>query len=167
MTSPGGIDPATINPPDAIAALRSFPRRWRSTLAFVADDPAGAELVRRRAGDSWSALEHTWYVADLLESAEERIRRTQREDRPTLADAAPSAPPGQRGELEGALAAVGRHAPALADTLENLPPDDWRRGATLDGGEVTILSLAQGSVADAAGHLRAAEKALRAARGAR
>jgi hypothetical protein len=160
----GGIDPATINPPDAIAALRSFPRRWRSALGIVADDPGAADLVRRRAGDSPSALEHAWSAAHLLASTDEHINRARRDDGPSLANGAAAEQP---GELEEALDAIARHAPALATTLEGLPPDYWKRSATLGGREVTILSLAQGAVADAAGHLRGAEQALKAARGAR
>lgn len=161
----GGIDPETINPPDAIAALRSFPRRWRSALAFVADDPSAAELVRRRSGDSLSALEHSWKAAGLLESTEEHVGRVRREDRPALAsDAAAAERP---GELEDALDAIAAHAPRLATILEKLSPEDWKRAATIDGGEVTILFLARRAVADAASHLRGAEKALRTARGAR
>lgn len=158
----GGIDPTTINPPDAVAALRSFPRRWRGALGIVADDPAADDVVRRRTGSSPSALEHAWSAANLLASTDSQIGRARSADRPTLTSAAENT-----GSLEDALDAVARHAPALATTLDGLPPDDWKRTATVDGGEVTILSLAQRAVADAAHHLRAAEQALRAAKGAR
>lgn len=170
MSTPGGIDPESINPPDAIAALRSFPRRWRSALALVADDPSASELVRRRSGDSWSALEHARYTADLLQSTREHVRRTRREERPNLGNG-PTRPSGQQGSgddaLDTALSAIGEHAPALADALDELPAEDWRRSATVDGRETTILSMARRSVAEAADHLRAAEQALRTARGAR
>ncbi|HEV2069377.1 MAG TPA: DinB family protein [Acidimicrobiales bacterium] len=165
----GGIDPETINPPDAIAALRSFPRRWRSALALVADDPSASELVRRRTGDSWSALEHASYTAELLESTREHVLRTRREERPNLIG--PTGPSGHQGSeddaLDTALAAIGQHAPALADALDELPAEDWRRSATVDGGETTILSMARRSVAESANHLRAAEQALHAGRGTR
>lgn len=164
MTGGGGIDPTTINPPDAVAALRSFPRRWRGALGILADDPAADELVRRRSGSSPSTLEHAWSAANLLASTDEHIGRARSDDRPTLSSDTAADPP---GELEDALAAVARHAPALATTLEGLPPGDWKRAATLDGQEVTILSLAQRAVADAASHLRAADGALKAARGTR
>ena len=170
MSTPGGIDPESINPPDAIAALRSFPRRWRSALALVADDPSASDLVSRRTGDSWSALEHARFTADLLESTREHVERTRREEQPNLGDG-PTRPPGQMGggdeALGTALAAISEHAPALADALDELPAEDWRRSATVDGRETTILSLARRSVAEVAGHLRGAEQALRAARTAR
>ena len=170
MSIPGGIDPESINPPDAIAALRSFPRRWRAALALVADDPSASELVRRRSGDSWSALDHAWYTADLLESTREHVRRTRREERPNLGDG-PARRSGRQGNeddaLDAALTAIGEHAPALADALDDLPAEDWRRSATVDGRETTILSMARRSVAEAAHHLRAAEQALRAARATR
>jgi len=163
--SGGGIDPHTINPPDAVAALRSFPRRWRSALGLVADDPNAGDLVRRRSGDSPSALEHAWTTAELLASTEEHIGRARRQDRPSLISAGDA---GHRGDgdgaLEQALDAIAARAPALATTLEGVGPDDWRRQASLDGEDVTILAMAQRTVADAAGHLRGAERALRDAR---
>jgi hypothetical protein len=168
VTSSGGIDPDTINPPDAIAALRSFPRRWRSALGLVADDPSASELVRRRSGDSLSALEHARNTVDLLESTREQVRRTRREERPNLGDGGTSASrqlDDGDDALDTALGTIGDHAPALAHALEELPAEDWRRSAILDGREVTILSMAQHAVAGCANHLRAAEKALRAARG--
>ena len=170
MSIPGGIDPESINPPDAIVALRSFPRRWRAALALVADDPSASELVRRRTDDSWSALEHAWYTADLLQSTREHVRRTLREDQPNLGDG-PTHPSGRQGSgddaLDTALAAIGEHAPALADALDEVAAEDWRRSATVDGRETTILSMARRSVAESANHLRAAEQALRTARGTR
>lgn len=168
--SGGGVDPHTIKPPDAIAALRSFPRRWRSALAFVADDPSSSELVRNRAGESWSALEHATYTAELLKSTGERVQRARREDRPVLGDrlSRPPTPGGDQDDaLDAALDAIAVHAPALADSLDGLPPDDWGRSAILSGREVTVLSLVQHAVADAAAHLRAAERALRTAKGER
>lgn len=167
--SGGGIDPSTINPPDAVAALRSFPRRWRSALGLVADDPGAADLVRRRSGDSLSALEHAWHTADLLGSTEEWISRTRREDRPTLASAgrALGADTGDDDALEQALDAITSRAPALASTLESVGPDDWRRSATIEGRDVTILAMAQQAVVQAAHHLRAAEQSLKDARGGR
>ncbi|CAN5742886.1 hypothetical protein BH20ACT1_BH20ACT1_11590 [soil metagenome] len=166
----GGLDPSTIQPPDAVAALRSFPRRWRSALAVVADDPGADDLVRRR-GDpsSWSALEHAWYVAELLSRTGSQVDRIRSGDRPSLPDGDPQAWVDDGGygdgDLEAALARIGEASPALATTLEALAPDDWLRTGEHDGAEVTLLALVQVAVAGVAGHLRGAEQALRAAKG--
>ncbi len=168
----GGLDPETIKPPDAVAALRSFPRRWRSALAVVADDPGADELVRRRAdGASWSALEHAWYVAEALRRCDEEVRQVQTAEHATLSADDPrgwvdGGGYGDQG-LEAALRQIGERSPALAATLEGLAADDWLRVGKRDGAEVTILALAQQEVANAADHLRAAEQALRAAKSGR
>lgn len=164
----GGLDPGSIKPPDAVAALRSFPRRWRSALAVVADDPGAEDLVRRRSDESsWSVLEHAWYVAELLRRCGEQVAQVRSTDRPTLTADDPRrwvdrGGYGDRG-LGGALERIGDQASALADTLQGLAPDDWLRGGDLDGAQVTILALVQRTVAGAADHLRAAERALRSA----
>ena len=163
----GGLDPTTIKPPDAVAALRSFPRRWLSALAVVADDPSADDLVRRRAGGSWSALDHAWYVAERLRRGDEEVCQVKTAERPRLSAEDPrrwvdDGGYGDRG-LEAALGQIGEWSPALAATLEDLAPDDWLRVGERDGAEVTILALVQQVVADAADHLRAAERALRAA----
>ncbi|MDP8953551.1 MAG: hypothetical protein M3N37_01260 [Actinomycetota bacterium] len=169
MSGTGGLDPATIKPPDAVTALRSFPRRWRSALAMVADDPGADELVRRRPDvSSWSALEHAWYVAELLRRSDERVAQLRREEGPVLDADDPrrwvdGGGYGDRG-LEAALGRISEQAPKLAETLEALGPDDWLRSGRLDGADVTLLALVQRTVADTADHLRAAERALRSAR---
>ncbi len=170
MTASGrGLDPASIKPPDAVAALRSFPRRWRGALALVAEEPGAEELTRRRAGSSWSALEHAWYVAELLDRTQDQVARIRAGERPHLSDGDPrprveEAVEGD-GDLEAALARIDERAPALARALEALAPDDWLRRGELDRAEVSLLALVQGTVASAAGHLRSAEQALRAAKG--
>lgn len=165
----GGLDPATINPPDAVAALRSFPRRWRSTLGLVADDPQAGELVARRADpSSWSTLEHTWYVADLLEWYGQRVRRASVADRPHLPaedlQRWPEARSYNDRELETALEKIDEQASGLAAALQRLTADDWLRQADVDGADVTILTMVRDAVVQASDHLRAAERALRAAR---
>ena len=172
MSPGGGLDPSTINPPDAIVALKSFPRRWRSALAVVADDPSADSLVQCRPdASSWSALEHTWYVADLLGWYRTRVERARSDKRPALPADDPRRWPAERAyndrELEAGLDSVGEHATGLATTLERLAADDWLRPADVEGDEVTILSMARHAVVEGSEHLRAAERALRAARGRR
>ncbi|MDP9020035.1 MAG: DinB family protein [Actinomycetota bacterium] len=171
MRSSGdGLDPASITAPDALVALRSFPRRWRSVLAVLADDPEAAELVRRRPDpSSWSVVEHAWYVADLLEWHRQRVERTRASERPVLADDDPLRWPDERGyrrrELRAALDAITEAATGLAATLERLQGDDWLRVARVGDEDVTLLDMARHAVHESAYHLRAAERTVRAVRG--
>lgn len=169
-TRGGGLDPSTITAPDAVVALKSFPRRWRSALSVLADDPEADELVRRRPDpSSWSAVEHAWYVADLLEWHRQRVDRARVSDRLGLADDDPRRWPEERGyrdrPLGGALDAIDEAAPALAATLERLHGDDWRRAARVGDEDVTLLTMAQHAVSECASHLRDTERVIGQVRG--
>lgn len=171
MRSSGdGLDPASITAPDAVVALKSFPRRWRSALGMLADDPEAAELVRRRPDpSSWSVVEHAWYVAELLAWHRQRVDRARTSERPELADDDPLRWPDERGyrerDLRGALDAIGEAAPGLAALLERLPGDDWTRVARVGDEEVTLLAMAQHAVHESAYHLRAAQRTVRHVQG--
>lgn len=58
-----GIDEADISVPDAIAAIRSFPRRYREALAVVPP----AKLRTRPDPDTWSVLEYAVHAREVLE----------------------------------------------------------------------------------------------------
>lgn len=171
MRSSGdGLDPASITAPDALVALKSFPRRWHSALAVLADDPQAAELVRRRPEpSSWSVVEHAWYVADLMAWHRQRADRARTSDRPVLADEDPLRWPDERGyrdrELSGALDAIDEAATGLAAILERLQGDDWLRVARVGDDDVTLLAMAQHAVHESAYHLREAQRTVREVRG--
>jgi hypothetical protein len=165
-----GLDPSSITAPDAIVALKSFPRRWRSAFSMLADDPEADELVRRRPDpSSWSVVDHAWYVADLLEWHRQRVDRARASDRPVLPDDDTRRWPDEREYrsrgLSAALDTIGDAATGLAATLERLQGDDWLRRARSGDEEVTLLAMAQHAVHEGASHLRAAERALRQVRG--
>ncbi len=169
-TSGDGLDPASITAPDAVVALKSFPRRWRAALRVLADDPEAAELVRRRPDpSSWSVVEHAWYVADLLAWHRQRAERARTSERPTLADDDPLRWPDERGyrsrELSDALGAIDEAATGLAATLERLQGDDWLRVARVGDEDVTLLAMAQHAVHESAYHLREAQRTVREVRG--
>lgn len=171
MRSSGdGLDPSSITAPDAVVALKSFPRRWRSALSVLADDPEAADLVRRRPDpSSWSVVEHAWYVADLLGWHRERVERARAGEAPVLADDDPRRWPDERGyrdrALNGALDAIAEAATGLASTLERVQGDDWLRVARVGDEDVTVLAMAQHAVHEGAHHLRASERTLRQVRG--
>ena len=58
-----GIDEADIAVPDAIAAIRTFPRRYREALAVV--PPAALRI--RPDPDTWSVLEYAVHAREVLE----------------------------------------------------------------------------------------------------
>jgi hypothetical protein len=58
-----GIDEDDISVPDAIAAIRTFPRRYREALAAVPP----ATLRIRPDPDTWSVLEYAVHAREVLE----------------------------------------------------------------------------------------------------
>ena len=167
-----GLDYATISPPDAKVAVRSYPRRYRSALAAALDDEADAGLVRRRPdATTWSALEYAVHVADLYEHFATIVRRMYDETEPTIdfwdpderaateryADADP------RATLDRLEAAAAK----LAAELDRVDADGWHRTATFPFGERDLLMMARNAVHEGSHHLRDVERVLDLARRAR
>jgi hypothetical protein len=165
-----GLDLDSIKPLDTIAAIRSFPRRYRAALkTFGQDEDADAVIRRRPAPDEWSALEHAAYAADMIDRYAPSIRRMLMEDNPTL----PFFDPESRVEEEGWN---GRPLPkvvadmetACADmgmTLDEVGADDWARRGRFDWGERDVLAAAREAVHVGSHHLREIEQVLRQVRG--
>jgi hypothetical protein len=165
-----GLDYDTISPGDAVVAARSFPRRYRALLtALDPEEDAQSVLRRRPAPGTWSAVEYTAHVGDVLDELATAVRRVAVEDRPTihLADADERAAEQryQDWEPQEALFALEHAAARLAEVLESVDPGDWKRTGTTDWGERDALTLARNAVHEGAHHLRDVERGLRAVRG--
>src|SRR4029077_10234551 len=52
------LDLSQLSGPDAVVALRSYPRRFREALAPVPDDPDIDELVHRISPDGTATIDH-------------------------------------------------------------------------------------------------------------
>src|SRR5436305_12410026 len=74
----------SISPQDGVQALRSYPRRYREVIGpFIDDD----EVLRRRPDPStWSALEYTAHVADILEAMTPQLTEIVQHDNPSVTD---------------------------------------------------------------------------------
>lgn len=162
-----GFDAATVSPSDAAVAARSYPRRYRAVL--VRPDEEDAEIVRRRPGPGEpSAVEHAFSAASRLRAAADALSRVRAHDdaevdldgpRPGGAAPAPTS--------EAVLGLVTSAAEALAAAIDAARGDEWRRSGRLvdgDGREVSALDVARQGVHAGVHHLRAAERAVAAAR---
>ena len=164
-----GLDYDTISPHDAIVALRSYPRRYRETLGDL-DDPAREEMLRRRPDPkTWSALEYTAHVRDVLSWMAELFTRMLRENDPTVGYDDPDRLAIDRRyndqDPEEVLGGLSTASERAAQALEKATPDDWTRTATFDWGERDLLTMAHNAVHEGYHHLRDIEKVIQQVRG--
>lgn len=153
-----GFDAGTVSVPDAIVALRSFPRRWRGAFAVVGDED---DLLRRRpAPEVWSALEYAAHVRDIFAIHGSGMNRTLTEEHPVF-----EWPDGVTEESVAAgyaaldpatvLDELSANADRVAARAARTDAGDWRRPATLPGDEeVDALWFLHHCVHEGSHHLR-------------
>ncbi len=151
-----------IRPEEAIAALRSFPSRWRTALAVHLDDAdPEAVLTGRVTPNGWSALEHAGHVRDVLHALDIRLQRVLREDEPVL-PATHVTPPSGANEQGPAvvLAALTVGTDQFSQTIELVPTAAWSRRGLRSGQLVQALDLIREAVHEGSHHLRLATQTL-------
>ena len=150
--------------------MRSFPRRYRALLVTPGSEDRPNAVFRRRPDPStWSALEYTAHVADMLDHLGPAIRRIVYEDHPsiTLFDNDRRAAEKRYNELERAevLGWLELACGELASVLETVRADDWTRTGLLDAGERDALAVARNGVHEGSHHLRDVQRVLNQVRG--
>ena len=160
-----GLEYDSISPRDASQALRSYPRRYRAVIGPFLDDE---EVLRRRPDPgTWSALEYTAHVADLLEAMTPQLSEIARKDNPHITD--PISPDERAAEVrynemdpEQVLDWLQRSATTAADTADGLSADEFSRKATYPYGERELIDVLRNMVHEGSHHLRDVERVLRA-----
>lgn len=165
-------DVSNLAAPDAVVALRSYPRRFRSAVLPIADDPTVEAFAERIGPDGESAVDIVVAVANSWVLIGQALRQVLINDDAVVHAGAtdPSArewevPPGT--SVDGALERLGDEATALADAVDAVPSRDWSRtGSVAGGGTVTALDLVREAVRTGGQGLADAEAAIAAARAA-
>jgi hypothetical protein len=154
-----GLDLSHLSPGDAVAALRSYPRRFRELFASV-DEAALPD----------AAVDHADHVARSLAMIGQALHQVLVQDRPTLLpavldDAAREWAHAGSSSVDDVLDFLTVEANALADAVSDVPADAWTRPGLVAGreSEVTALDLLREAVRTGSDHLRAAEAAVRSA----
>jgi hypothetical protein len=168
-----GLQYDPISPADAIAAVQSFPRRYREALFGFADDIDEAvdedvdAVVRRRPdATTWSALEYTAHVRDALEWTAAAVRRINRERGPIIE----AYDPDVRADVERyneqapstVLDQLEQSADRLVAEMGDVDASDWQRTGHFPWGERDLLTTARNAVHEGSHHLRDVNRVLRA-----
>lgn len=160
-----GLDYDTVSPRDAAAAVRSFPRRYRSVLdGFEVEDDRDALIRRRPAPTTWSAIEYTAHVADLMELFISTIETMTREDHPSLeffdSDERAAERAYNQADPDKILADLDRSCSALASVIDGVSATDWDRTGAFAWGDRDALTMVRNAVHEGSHHLRDIEKGL-------
>src|SRR4051794_4370558 len=150
------LDLSHLSPDDAIAALRSYPRRFREALTSVDPDELPDE-----------AVDHADHVARSLALLGEALRQVLVQDNPTLMpavtdDGARDWAHSSGSSVDDTLAFLAMEANAIADAAAGAPADAWVRVGTIAGSgpSTSALEVLREAVRTGSEHLRAAEGAL-------
>jgi hypothetical protein len=150
-----------LGPGDALAAVRSFPRRLREALAPREEDRRSVEELA--AAGSPSALDHAGALLAALQAIATRLDRIRLTDEPAFSGwvTATGTTRGIRGITEAVEAAAAEAAKAIGHYEDLL----WLRTAEVEGeGTLSALDVLRHLVELAAGSLRNVQRAMDEAR---
>ncbi len=150
--------------------MRSFPRRYRGLLAGAGRADLPDDVVRRRPDPStWSALEYTAHVADVLDHLGPAIRRIVVEDEPTITffdnDERATVQRYNEQDRSEVLGWLDLTCEDLAAVLASVNPEDWTRVGHFPTGDRDALAMARNAVHEGSHHLRDVQRVLSEVRG--
>jgi hypothetical protein len=160
------LDLSNLSGSDAVAALRSYPRRFRAAVAAIRDDPNAEELAHRIGSGGHSAVDvvlntkNTWILQGRA------LHDALVNDEPVLHAGVVHASQREWAALPDdtvgdALAQLDEEAAAVADAVERIHGPDLTRTANVaGGGTVTVLDLIREAVRTGAEGLRDVETTL-------
>jgi hypothetical protein len=164
------IDLSKLLPGDAVAALRSYPRRYRSALSPIDDDESIEEIGLRAGPDGRSAVEVAADTARSWALQREALRQIQLDGDPVLHKGVVDASERQwqspvHETVASVLEQLDDGATELADAVGSLSTDDWQRRVTVAGGpSVTALDVVREAVRVGHDNLGDVERTLDAVR---
>ena len=164
------IDLSKLSPNDAVAALRSYPRRFRSALSPITGDERIEEMAQQVGPDGESAVDQTAHLVRTWTVLREALRQIQVNDTPVVHGAVID--PAQRDwespvreTVASVLDQVDDEAAAFADAVAAVASGEWNRTASVaGGGTVTALEVVREAVQAGHDQLTAVEKTLAALR---
>lgn len=164
--STGGIPEASISVPDAILALRTFPRRFREALTAVPADRLATGLDPAEESEATlSVLDRAAWVRDVLTELARALPRVLDDPGVQLPDVGTSEPrPGTAAatDLGEVLDGITTAADGIASRAEVTPWEAWDRPFSTGGAEHPASWIVQHATTVGAQQLREIERAARA-----
>lgn len=165
------LDLSRLSSGDAVAALRSYPRRYRSVLQSLEGDDNIEALARQAGPDGDSAIDATVDTVRTFELLGQALAEVLRRDQPVLhagvVDPAERVWPKAGDEpVETLLRELDDESRQLANTIAHTDAGEWSRTATIAGSDRTInaFDIVREVVRTGSDNLRRAEAAMTAAR---
>jgi S-DNA-T family DNA segregation ATPase FtsK/SpoIIIE len=155
------LDEERIAIPDAIVALRSYPRRWREAFTAAQSDGGDELLTRRPEPETWSAVEYAAHTRDVFRLLAAGLEEVLRRDRPDFGhppDPDETARAYADLDADTVLTEFGDASTALADRAERVPAQEWSRPFVVDGGEHHAGWIVQHAAHEGSHHLRDVER---------
>jgi hypothetical protein len=161
-----GLEYDSILPADAVAALRSYPRRYKEQFPPRDDDEKPDGVIRRRPEPTvWSALEYAAHVADAVRELGDAVRVMTIQDHPTIGFFDPDERAEQERynerDRERVLSDLTAACEQAATNLADVDNKSWSRTATFPWGDRDALTMARNAVHEGYHHLRDIELVLR------
>jgi len=166
-----GLDVSNLMPPDALAAMRSYPRRFHQEVASFDGDDSVDELAGRIGPDGESAIQVLSDVSRTWTVLAEALRQILFTEGPVLHPAVLD--PSQRSwdtpppdSLSDVLTVLDHAADSVTEVMSRVSGTaDWNRSAAVaGGGEVTALDLVRTATAVGREGLAGVHRSLEAAR---
>lgn len=165
-----GLDLTNLSPADAVAALRSYPRRYRTLLVPLADDPTQVERLTRLGPDGHSALEVAADVARTIVLLDGALAQALVHDdavlHPAVTDPTARTWDGPLPDLDGVLVLLDDGCASLADRAQRASSAAWYRTSVVAGSGTPIeaFDVLREAVRVGGDGLRSVERTLDAVR---
>jgi hypothetical protein len=146
------IDLSHLSGPDALVALRSFPRRFRSAAIPIEGDPDVEEWAQRIGPDGRSVVDILWHTTSSWVLFGQALHQVLTTDdpvvHPAVADADARAWETPAGTtVEDALTHLSDAVTELAAKVAAIHSPDWNRtGRVAGGGSTSALDLVRETV---------------------
>ncbi|HEY6531103.1 MAG TPA: hypothetical protein VIY72_02280 [Acidimicrobiales bacterium] len=165
------IDLTRLSPGDAVTALRSYPRRFRSEFAPVDDDERLEETAHADGPDGTSAVDAATDTVRTWRVLSDALRQIRVADTPIVPQAVVD--PAERNweapvsaSVVEVLDQLEQGSIELADAAEALSGDQWLRTADVaSGGTVTAFDVVKEAVKVGHEGLDRVQRTLAAVRG--